>query len=982
MPSIAVSEKGARVESATGAGVNDMFHMPDEGLKGTDLISVKPSQKSLALQEIIASLHAASDIKEVIQHIHDGMVRVLGYEGLIIGLLDENRKVFKWSILHTKKKLKMLANVKAVSGIETPAKKDYSKFNDALLNGELYITHHFRDIAEMSLGKVTTCSAIRKAMGAKTFVSVPFLDKGKVLGYMVVATSKKKVTEEETESLTVVAAEAAASLWRIGQTKQSRGEVLAAMQKITASMQSTLQLEQVLQQVSNGALQGLGYDHSFILVVDDEGRFFKGTVLSVRGGALLAKQTKQALESATHLKTADIRVPIERGYSQAWDTILDGKVHITHDLHKIGSPPLSKNACSVIQEILGTKTIAAVPLLVKQNVVGAMLVGTKLDEITDGEIDYLMAFANQAGIAIENAQLFSKTEAKARELKESEEKYKQLLEDVNDGYLVIQDRKIVFVNRRCAELFGYKLEEILERPLEGFVPPDLRQPLVERYERRMRGEVVPERYEWEIAKKDGTIAPVQFNTKSIYYQGKPAVCALITDITERKKVEKELREAYQELEATQRDLISLQRATSSIQPTQELDQILQQLADVITQGTNYDIAVIFLLDEDKEAFRLATISPIPGAIPFVERIFGYKPTEFTIPVNGNCSETIREILDGRVIRTQDLYEIALPRLSRAARSALQGFIKDKSILAVPMIAKERVMGVLVVTTQQEQISERRIELLVSFAYQAASVLENARLLGMEGNEQQRNALLLAISHEFRVPLTSIKTMGGLLAEELKGDTQSPQAKMVDNIRRGADKMERRLGDLLDFARMRTATVELQLETISVKAAIEGAVNLCLPFMLRKKQTIEVDVPDYLSPVILDQLRFERIIINLLTNASKFTLEDGKIRLRAREKDSNLTVEVRDWGIGIPKSELELIFQPYYRGKASKTSSSGLGLGLAIVKELVKLHHGKVWVESKPGKGSTFTFSIPITDGKSAEPRKGDKKRSESTSNRG
>lgn len=107
--------------------------MPDEGLKGTDLISVKPSQKSLALQELIASLHAASDIKEVMQHLHDGMVRVLGYEGLIIGLLDENRRVFKWSILHTKKKLKTLANVKAVSGIETPAEGQYSKFGDGCI---------------------------------------------------------------------------------------------------------------------------------------------------------------------------------------------------------------------------------------------------------------------------------------------------------------------------------------------------------------------------------------------------------------------------------------------------------------------------------------------------------------------------------------------------------------------------------------------------------------------------------------------------------------------------------------------------------------------------------------------------------------------------------------------------------------------------------------------------------------------------------
>ena len=214
-------------------------------------------------------------------------------------------------------------------------------------------------------------------------------------------------------------------------------------------------------------------------------------------------------------------------------------------------------------------------------------------------------------------------------------------------------------------------------------------------------------------------------------------------------------------------------------------------------------------------------------------------------------------------------------------------------------------------------------------------------------------------------------MGGLLAEELKGDAQSLQAKMVGNIRRSADKMERRLDDLLDFARMQAAAVELQLQPTSVKTAIEEATSLCLSFILSKKQTLDVDVPDYLPQAVLDQLRFERIITNLLTNASKFTPEGGKIRLRAREKNGNLTVEVRDSGVGIPKSELERIFEPYYRGKASETSSSGLGLGLAIVEELAKLHHGRVWVESKPGKGSAFTFSLPIGDGGSDEPRKGD-----------
>ena len=951
-----------------------MFCMPAKGLKGTDLISVKPSQKSPALQEIIASLRAASNIEEVMQQINRGVVQVLGYNGLIIALLDEDRKVFRWSILHTKKKLKVLAHVKAIWGVGTPAQRHYSKFSDTLLDGKLYITHHFRDIAGMSLGQVTTRSAIRKAMGAKTFVSVPLLDKGKVLGCMIVATSKKKVTEEEIEPLVVLAAEATASMWRIELTKRSRSEVLAAMQKITASMQSSLEFEQVLQQILDGVLQELGYDHSFILVLDDEERFFKGTVLSSRGGSLLVKQAEQALESETHLKTTELRVPIERGYSQALDTILDGKVYITHNLHEIGAPLLSKSACSAIQEILGTKTIAAVPLLVKQNVVGAMLAGSAQNEITEGEIDYLVAFANQAGTAIDNARLFSKAESKARELKESGEKYKQLLEDINDGYLVIQAGGIVFANRRWAELLGYKLEEILERPLEDLVPPDLGQSLVEWYERRMGGEVTAERYEWEIAKKDGTIAPVEFNAKSIYYQGKPAVCALISDITERKKTGEKLKKAFEELEVTQRELIALQRTTSSIQTTQELDQILQQLADGITEGTSYDVSVIFLLDEDEQVFRLATISPIPRVFPFVEEILGYKPTEFAIPANGNYSETVRMILHGQVIRTHDLYEITAPRLNQAACSALQGFIKAKSILVVPMIANGKVDGALLVTTQQEHISERRIESLVSFANQAASLVKNARLLDLERKEQQRNALLLAISHEFRVPLTSIKTMGDLLAEELKGDAQSPQAKMVDNIRRGADKMERRLADLLDFARMRTATAELLLQPINVKTAIEEATSLCLPFILSKKQTLEADVPDHLPQAVLDQLRFERIIANLLTNASKSTPEGGKIRLRAREKGGNLTVEVRDWGVGIPKSELERIFKPYYRGKASETSSSGLGLGLAIVEELVRLHHGKVWVESKPGKGSTFTFSLPFKDGKSTEHGKEDKEK--------
>ena len=423
--------------------------------------------------------------------------------------------------------------------------------------------------------------------------------------------------------------------------------------------------------------------------------------------------------------------------------------------------------------------------------------------------------------------------------------------------------------------------------------------------------------------------------------------------------EEKLKRAFEEVEAIRRELIALQRVASSIQITQDLDQILQQLADGIIKETVYNTSTIFLLDEDEEVFRLTAIAPTPKVLPFAKKIFGYKPTEFTISAKRDHTETVRKILDGQVIETHNLHEIAALRLGRAVCSALQRFIKAKSILAVPMIARGKVMGAFLVTTPQEQISERRIESLVSFANQASSLLENARLLNIEGKEQQRNALLLAISHEFKVPLTSIKTMVSLLAEELRGDDQSLQAKMVNNIRRSANKMERRLAELLDFAKMQITPIELQLQPTNVKATIEQAVSLCLPLVLSKKQILDVDVPDSLPQAVVDQLRFERIITNLLTNATKFTPEGGKIRLQVREGDGNLTVEVRDSGVGIPKSELGRIFKPYYRGKASEPSCTGLGLGLAIVKELVDLHQGKVWVKSKPGKGSTFTFSLPL-----------------------
>lgn len=280
----------------------------------------------------------------------------------------------------------------------------------------------------------------------------------------------------------------------------------------------------------------------------------------------------------------------------------------------------------------------------------------------------------------------------------------------------------------------------------------------------------------------------------------------------------------------------------------------------------------------------------------LENAMHLKISELRVPVRKGYSQAWDTILSSQVYITHNLHELGAPQLSQSLCSKMQKVLRVGTIAAVPLSSKQDVVGALLVDTRQDGITEAEIGSLMALANQAGIAIENARLYrkleqayqeleaaqqDLIEEKQQRSSLLLAISHEFKVPLTSIKTMGSLLAEELGGDAQSPQAKMVNNIRRSVNKIEKRLAELLDFARMQTSTIELQLQPTNIKSAIEEVVSLCLPFALSKKQTLTVEVPDSLPQVILDQLRFERIITNLLINASKFTLEGGIDRAKGK-----------------------------------------------------------------------------------------------------
>jgi signal transduction histidine kinase len=136
-----------------------------------------------------------------------------------------------------------------------------------------------------------------------------------------------------------------------------------------------------------------------------------------------------------------------------------------------------------------------------------------------------------------------------------------------------------------------------------------------------------------------------------------------------------------------------------------------------------------------------------------------------------------------------------------------------------------------------------------------------------------------------------------------------------------------------------------------------------PMLSSEGQSLILDLPSSLPLIRADEDRLRQIVLNLITNASKFTPEGGKITLRARERDADLVVECQDTGSGIAKEDQGRLFDAYHRVESDRERFSGLGLGLALCKKLVELHGGRIWVESEEGKGSTFSFSLPLKGAK-------------------
>jgi PAS domain S-box-containing protein len=230
---------------------------------------------------------------------------------------------------------------------------------------------------------------------------------------------------------------------------------------------------------------------------------------------------------------------------------------------------------------------------------------------------------------------------------------------------------------------------------------------------------------------------------------------------------------------------------------------------------------------------------------------------------------------------------------------------------------------------------------------------------LERANRLKSEFLASMSHELRTPLHTVIGFSELLGEELEGPLNEKQKRFVSHIHRDSLHLLELINDVLDLSKIESGRLTLRLETVDFPAVLEESLGSIRPQAHAKSQILETDIA---SPLRLeaDRLRIKQVLVNLLSNAVKFTPEGGRISVAARPEGHHAVISVKDTGIGIPKSEHESIFDKFYQVSATtKGVREGTGLGLAITKHLVEEHGGHLSLESEPGKGTVFTFSMPL-----------------------
>lgn len=233
-------------------------------------------------------------------------------------------------------------------------------------------------------------------------------------------------------------------------------------------------------------------------------------------------------------------------------------------------------------------------------------------------------------------------------------------------------------------------------------------------------------------------------------------------------------------------------------------------------------------------------------------------------------------------------------------------------------------------------------------------------IALEQANRLKSEFLATMSHELRTPLNAIIGFAEVLKDDVIGPLNKEQKECLDDIHSSGQHLLSMINNILDFSKIEAGKFELTYEEFSFEEVIGEVLNAVFKFSNKKGIRMQTQFHPDIPLIIADKVKFKQILFNLLSNAIKFTPENGKVTIYAKLAEQYVQIEVSDTGIGIKSEDIDKLFKPFLQLDGSYSRRyEGTGLGLILTKHLVELQGGKIWVESEYGKGSTFTFTLPI-----------------------
>jgi GAF domain-containing protein len=405
------------------------------------------------------------------------------------------------------------------------------------------------------------------------------------------------------------------------------------------------------------------------------------------------------------------------------------------------------------------------------------------------------------------------------------------------------------------------------------------------------------------------------------------------------------------------ELRALGEVGQAVSSTLDLETVLSTIVSRATQLAGMDGGSIWEYDETNEEFHLHATDRLPDALVEVLRATPIRKGEGALgrlAVTGEPVE-IRDIAD----------ESSYP--SRVREAIIRcGY---RSVLVVPLLREDRLLGALAVNRNSAgEFAPEVIELLKTFATQSALAIQNARLFReieeksreLETASRHKSEFLANMSHELRTPLNAIIGFSEVLSERMFGEINEKQAEYIGDILESGRHLLSLINDILDLSKIEAGRMELEPTEFELPSAIENALTLVKERAHRRGIALVRTVDERLGMIRADERKVKQVLLNLLSNALKFTPEGGQVDVRARVHDGETEISVTDTGVGIAPEDQGAVFEEFRQVGTASQRVEGTGLGLAISRKFIELHGGRIWVESQVGKGSRFAFTLPLT----------------------